>query len=89
MLCYAASMTASGPKVRITVDGKIALTVEWAAARFGVEPKSLSGELSRHKDAITHVAMLDGKKKLYLQRDLDSWWKSRRGRGWRAKTDGA
>jgi hypothetical protein len=69
------------PTIRITVGGKLALTVEQAAARLGVPPKTLSGELTRYKDAIRPAAELDGRKKLYLQSEIDQWWKSRPGRG--------
>lgn len=69
------------PRVRITVDGKVALTVEQAAARLGIPTKTLSGELTRYKTAIRPAAELDGRKKLYLQAEIDAWWKSRPGRG--------
>lgn len=71
----------ASPRIRITVDGKLALTVEQAAARFGTTPKVFSGELTRYKTVIKPVAELDGRKKLYLQRDLDKWWNSRPGKG--------
>lgn len=71
----------ASPRIRITVDGKLALTVEQAAARLGVPPKTLSGELTRYKNAILPVAELDGRKKLYLQKDVDAWWASRPGKG--------
>ncbi len=69
------------PRIRITVDGKTALTVEQAAARLGVPTKTLSGELTRYKTVIRPVAELDGRKKLYLQTEFDRWWKSRPGKG--------
>lgn len=69
------------PDIRITVDGQPALTVEMAAERKGVTAKSLSGELSRHKDRIQPVADLDGRKKLYLEDEFDAWWENRPGRG--------
>jgi hypothetical protein len=73
-------------RIRITVDGKLALTIEQAAERLGVPTKTLSSELTRYKASIQHVAMLDGKKKLYLQSEIDKFWKARPGKAWRAKT---
>lgn len=67
------------PRVRITIDGRVALTVEQAAARKGVKPKSVTGEITRYK--IEHDAMLDGRKKLYLQAKFDKWWDNRGGKG--------
>lgn len=69
------------PVIKITVNGRQALTVEQAALRVGVTAKSLSGELSRYADKIRPVAELDGRKKLYLATEFDRWWKSRPGRG--------
>lgn len=69
------------PRIRITVNGKLALTVEQAAARVGVTPGALSGELTRYKDVIRPVAALDGLKKLYLASEIDRWWASRPGKG--------
>lgn len=69
------------PKIRITVNGKLALTVEQAAVRLGVTPGALSGELTRYKGTIRPIAELDGRKKLYLATELDKWWKARPGRG--------
>jgi hypothetical protein len=69
------------PRIRITVDDQPALTVEQAAARKGVQPKTMSGELTRYKDTIKPVAELDGRKKLYLEEQIDAWWDSRPGKG--------
>lgn len=87
MVCYPAGMTAHPPtdpaakKIRITIDGKIALTVEMLADRWGVATKTVSSALSR--DGIEHDGMLDKQKKLYLQTKSDSWWKNRPGKGWK------
>jgi hypothetical protein len=67
------------PRVRITIDGRVALTVEQIAERKGVKPKSVTGELTRY--GIEHDAMLDGRKKIYLQHKIDSWWGNRVGKG--------
>lgn len=72
---------ASSPRVRITVDGKPAFTVEQAAAHLGVPAKTLSGELTRYKGAIQPAAELDGRKKLYLVKDINAWWAARPGKG--------
>lgn len=87
MACYAADMTARPPKIRITIDGKVALTVEMLAERWGVATKTVSSALSR--DGIEHDGMLDRQKKLYLQTKSDLWWKGRPGKGWAKKTDQA
>lgn len=71
---YAATM-----QIRITIDGRVALTVEQAAARYGIRPSSMSAALSR-----LHVqpdAQLDGKKQLYLATRLDALMKARPGKG--------
>lgn len=69
------------PRIRITVNGKLALTVEQAAAHLGVPTKTLSGELTRYKGTIQPAAELDGRKKLYLQKEIDAWWTARPGKG--------
>ncbi len=66
--------------IRITVDGEPALTVEQAAARFGIKPKSMSGELTRHP-ALSPVAALDGRKKLYRTTDIEAMMAGRPGKG--------
>lgn len=68
-------------KVRITVDGKLALTVEQAAARYGLKPSSMRGELTRLGAAAAAAAMLDGRKPLYLATALDALMRRRPGRG--------
>jgi hypothetical protein len=67
------------PVIRITVDGKLALTVEQAAARKGVGASSMRGEISRYQ--VQPVADLDGKKKLYSAKEIDAMWKARPGVG--------
>lgn len=68
------------PVVRITVDGKLALTVEQATARVGAaSPDGVRKEISRYK--LAPVAELDGKKKLYNAREFDAMWKARPGTG--------
>lgn len=69
------------PVVRITVDGRLALTVELAAERYGLRPSSVRGELTRLKGKIVPVAYLDGRKPLYLARELDKALASRPGKG--------
>lgn len=69
------------PEIRITVDGKPAATIELAAPRYNMEPSSLRGAISRLGDAIEHVAMLDGRKPLYLIKDLDRAIAARAGQG--------
>lgn len=69
------------PEIRITVDGKPAATIELAAPRYNMEPSSLRGAITRLGDKIEAVAMLDGRKPLYLIKDLDREIKARPGRG--------
>lgn len=65
----------------ITVNGKPALTVEQAAARYGLVPSSMRAVLSRAGIADQEDAMLDGRKPLYLVTRLDAVMASRPGRG--------
>ncbi len=85
MVCYAASMTDQPPKdkIKITVNGKVALTVEMIAKRWGITPKSVSVEISRR--GLEHDSMLDGKKKLYLVQKVNAV--KRPGKGWRGKAE--
>jgi hypothetical protein len=76
ILMYAGPMTG---KVRITIDGKLALTVEQAAERYHLQPKSISAIISRGD--IQEDGTLDGKKKLYLASRLDAIMKARPGKG--------
>lgn len=88
MAWYPADMTAdppNPPKIRITIDGRVALTVAMAAERKGVAEGTMSSAISR--DRIEHDGMLDGKKKIYLQSKIDAWWPKRPGKGWRGKGD--
>lgn len=67
------------PTIRITVDGRLALTVEQAAARYGIQPSSMSAALVRL--GVQPDAALDGRKKLYLAASLDAIMKARPGKG--------
>lgn len=74
------------PTIRITVDGKLALTVEQATDRYGLsEPSAMRTVLARLKQAGnpagTPVAYLDGRKPLYSAAALDRAMKRRPGRG--------
>lgn len=68
-------------RIRITVDGKLAYTVEQAAAVYRVEPASMRGTLSRLGDAIRPADYLDGRKPLYLATELARIMRARPGRG--------
>lgn len=74
------------PTIRITVDGKVALTVEQAAERYGLAASSMRAALTRLGDAVAQVAMLDGRKPLYNQAALDAAMKARPGKGSPGKT---
>jgi hypothetical protein len=71
----------SGPEIEIKVNGRLALTIEQAAARYGLAPSSMRGELTRLGDRITHIEMLDGRKPLYDAEQLDTLMNARPGRG--------
>ncbi len=69
------------PDIRITVDGKRALTVTQAAAKYRLEPSSMRAVLTRAGDAIEPAAMLDNRTPLYLATALDRLMATRPGRG--------
>lgn len=74
------------PEVQITVKGKLALTIEQAAARYGLAPSSMRGELTRLGDKIEPVDMLDGRKPLFDAETLDALMASRPGKGQPGRT---
>lgn len=78
----AATQTAA-PVVRITVDGKHALTVDQAATRYGVDPASMRKTLKRLLDAgaIGEPAHLDARTPLHLAAPLDKAMAARPGKG--------
>lgn len=78
-------MSDRAPVIRITVDGKLALTVEQAAARHGMQPSSMSALITRER--IEPVASLDGKKRLYAAAALDAIVRARPGRGAHLRKD--
>lgn len=67
--------------VRITVDGKLALTVEQAALRYGLARSSMRAALARLDPPVEPVAQLDDHKNLYLASALDRAMRARVGRG--------
>jgi hypothetical protein len=69
------------PRVRITVDGKLALTIEQMAERLGVTTSTVRAYLTRYGHGISPAAELDGRKSLYLAKDIDRWWAARPGKG--------
>lgn len=68
------------PAVRITVDGKLALTIEQMAQRLSVTASTVRAYLTRYGKGIQRAAELDGKP-LYLAKDVDRWWAARPGKG--------
>jgi hypothetical protein len=72
-------------RIRITVDGKLALTVEQAAVRYGFTDSAMRTVLTRLRQAgngaAIPVATLDGRKPLYAAVPLDRAMKNRPGRG--------
>ncbi len=75
----AASYALHVPNIRITVDGKLALTVEQAALRYGLARSSMRAALTRL--GVDPVAALDDHKQLYLATTLDKAMTERPGRG--------
>lgn len=71
------------PTIRITVNGKPALTIAQAAERYGLAPSSIRSALTRLGDAITPAAELDSRTPLYLVTALDRALAGRPGRGHR------
>jgi len=62
------------PVIRITVDGKLALTLGQAADRLGMTQSGLRRDLAREPDAPEPVP-LDGRTPLYRARDIDDFGK--------------
>ena len=70
------------PIIKITVDGRPALTTEQAAARYGLTHSSMRSALTRlAKLGLAPVAKLDGRKPLWDPRALDEAMGGRPGRG--------
>lgn len=67
------------PTIRITVDGKLALTTAQAAERHGVELATMRQIIKR--EGVTAVAELDARTPLYLVPAIASAVKARPGRG--------
>lgn len=71
--------------VRITIDGKLALTVDGLAERYGLVNRSIAAIISRGQ--VEHDGMLDGKKKIYLATKFDAIMRGRPGRLGAVKRD--
>lgn len=67
------------PEIRITVDGKLALTTAQLAAEMGIEPVTARTEIKRL--AITPVAHLDSRTPLYAAVPTRKTMRERTGRG--------
>ncbi|HZM83752.1 MAG TPA: hypothetical protein VFC19_49165 [Candidatus Limnocylindrales bacterium] len=63
------------PAIRITVNGKLALTVAQAADRLGMPASGLRRDLTREPNAPEPVAPLDARTPLYAARDIDAFGK--------------
>lgn len=61
------------PVIRITVDGRPALTVAQAAARLGIPASGLRRDLAREAGAPVPVAPLDARTPLYDAGDIDAF----------------
>jgi hypothetical protein len=71
------------PEIRITVDGKVALTVDMAASRYGLSPAGMRKTLGRllGAGAIPEPAHLDARTPLYVATALEKAMAARPGRG--------
>lgn len=68
-------------EIRITYDGKLALTISQAARRYDVDPVTMRQILGR-LDAVRELPeRLDARTPLYLASELDPAMKARPGRG--------
>lgn len=72
------------PTIRITVNGKPALTVAQAAERLGMAPSSVRSAITRLGAALEPAAHLDSRTPLYYVTALDRALARRPGRGHRA-----
>lgn len=70
------------PDIRITVDGKLAQTIDMAAAQHGLKASSIRSALSRA--GAEPAAWLDARTPLHLAKDLERLLSGRPGRGRRA-----
>ena len=73
------------PQIRITVDGRLALTIGQAAQRKGVEPATMRQAIRRMN--LQPVGSLDGRTDLYAAADLDAAWSTRPGKGANLRRD--
>jgi hypothetical protein len=73
--------TEAPPEVVITVDGKLAYTVDQAATKYGIKRRSMNSIIERN--SIPVAANLDGNKKVYLAADIERVMGARPGHGWR------
>lgn len=69
------------PTIRITVNGKPALTIAQAAERYGMARSSVRSALTRLGDALAPAAELDNRTPLYFVTALDKALAGRPGRG--------
>jgi hypothetical protein len=67
------------PAIRITINGKPALTVDLAATRHGIDPATMRKILSRAHQP--RDAELDARTPLYLAATIDKLIAARPGRG--------
>ena len=66
-------------RIRITVDGKLALTTQQFADEADVEPVTVRTEIRRL--GVTPVAHLDSRTPLYAALPLRKAWRDRPGKG--------
>jgi hypothetical protein len=65
--------------IRITVDGRVAVTTEQAAAKHSLAVSTVRSIIARAP--LGPIAKLDGRKNLYLSSEIDAAIKARPGRG--------
>ena len=72
---------ASMAAIRITYDGKLALTTSQAAARYGLDTASMRKALQRLQGIAPLPEPLDARTPLYSARELAAAMKARPGKG--------
>lgn len=70
--------------IRITVDGKLALTTAQAAKRHRLKTVTMRGELRRY--GVEPAAHLDERTPLYRAVAVDAMIQARPGKGWRRRS---
>lgn len=66
------------PAIRITVGGKLALTISQAADQLGIPASGLRRDLAREPEAPAPAGHVDGRTPVYLATDITKFGKRER-----------